>query len=269
MIELGGAGDRFNGKVFVAGVQHDLNPGNWETNIEVGLSPEWFHEQYREVNVSAAHGVIPAVNGLQIGLVSAVEGDPEGSDRIQVRIPMIDPAEEGVWARIATLDAGENRGSVFRPEIGDEVILGFLDDDPRHAIVLGSVHSGAKPSPIPASDDNHEKGIVTRSKMKLMFNDEVKSIIIETPKGNKLVLSEEDGGITIEDENGNKVMTSSDGISIESTKDIILKSSGDVKIEGTNIEIKANANFKAEGGAGTEMSSSATTTIKGSLVQIN
>lgn len=269
MIELGGAGDRFNGKAFVAGVQHDISAKNWETNIEVGLSPEWFYQQYNDINVPAAHGVLPAVNGLQIGLVTALEGDPEGADRIQVRIPMIDPAEEGVWARIATLDAGENRGSVFRPEVGDEVILGFLDDDPRHAIVLGGVHSGAKPAPIPASDDNHEKGFVTRSEMKLMFNDEVNAIQVETPNGNKIVLSEEDGGITIEDENGNKIVTSSDGISIESAKDIILKATGDVKIEGTNVEVKANANFKAEGSAGTEMSSSATTTIKGSLVQIN
>jgi hypothetical protein len=56
---------------------------------------------------------------------------------------------------------------------------------------------------------------------------------------------------------------------LESAKDIILKASGDVKIEGTNIEIKASAQLKAEGGAGAEFSSSASTTVKGSLVQIN
>ncbi len=269
VLEMKGAGDRFNGKVFISGVQHDINPQNWETNIEVGLSPNWFCEEYDDISVKPSHGLIPAVNGLQIGLVTALEGDPEGEDRIQVRIPMIDPNEEGVWARIATLDAGENRGSVFRPEIGDEVVLGFLDDDPRNSIVMGSLHSSAKPAPIPPADDNHEKGIVSRSEMKLVFNDEKNTIQIETPKGNIILLSEEDGGITIEDENGNKIQTSSDGISIESVKDISLKASGDIKLEGVNIECKANANFKAEGSAGGEISSSGTTVVKGSIVQIN
>lgn len=269
MLEMQGAGDRFNGKIFVSGIQHDINPKNWETNLQVGLSPNWFSQEHKDINVSPSHGLLPAVNGLQIGLVTALEGDPEGEDRIQVRIPMIDPQEEGVWARVATLDAGENRGTVFRPEIGDEVILGFLDDDPRNSIILGSLHSSAKPTPIPASDDNHEKGIVTRSEMKILFNDEKNTIKIETPKGNTILLSEEDGGVTIEDENGNIIQTSSDGLILESTKDITLKATGDIKLEGVNIECKASANFKAEGSAGGEISSSGTTVIKGSIVQIN
>lgn len=269
MVEMLGAGDRFNGKFFVSGVQHDINPQNWETNLEIGLSPEWFAQQYDDINVKPSNGIIPAVNGLQIGLVTALEGDPEGQDRIQVRIPMIDSQEEGIWARLATFDAGENRGSVFRPEISDEVVIGFLDDDPRCGIVLGGLHSSAKPAPIPATDDNFEKGIVTKSEMKLLFDDDKKIIRIETPGGNVMVLSEEDGGITIEDENGNKVQTSSDGILIESAKDIILKASGDVKVEGVNIESKASANYKAEGSAGGELSSGGSTVIKGSMVQIN
>lgn len=269
MIEVKGAGERFNGKVFVSGVQHDLNPQNWETNIMVGLSPEWFACAHDDINVKPSNGLIPSVNGLQIGLVTALEGDPEGEDRIQIRIPMIDPQEEGVWARVATLDAGENRGSAFYPEIGDEVVLGFLDDDPRNAVVLGAMHSSAKPSPITPTDDNHEKGIVTRSEMKILFNDDKNTISIETPNGNIILLSEDDGGITIEDENGNKVQTSSDGIQIESAKDIVLKASGDIKMEGVNIECKASANFKAEGSAGGELSSSGSTVLKGSIVQIN
>lgn len=56
---------------------------------------------------------------------------------------------------------------------------------------------------------------------------------------------------------------------MESAGDISIKASGDVKIEGTNVDIKASANFKAEGSAGVEMSSSATAILKGSIVQIN
>jgi phage gp45-like len=60
-----------------------------------------------------------------------------------------------------------------------------------------------------------------------------------------------------------------DGISIESSKDLILKAAGDVTIDGVNIEQTATAQFKASGSAGIEVSSSATAVLKGSMVQIN
>ena len=67
----------------------------------------------------------------------------------------------------ASLDAGDDRGFFFRPEIGDEVVVGFLDDDPRRAVILGMLHSSAKAAPLAGSDDNHEKVYQSRSKMKL------------------------------------------------------------------------------------------------------
>ena len=56
---------------------------------------------------------------------------------------------------------------------------------------------------------------------------------------------------------------------MESAGDITIKASGDVNIEGTNINVKANAQLTAEGGSGAELSSGAVTVIKGSQVQIN
>lgn len=93
--------------------------------------------------------------------------DPNGEDRILVKVPTLDSQSQGIWTRIATLDAGNNRGSFFRPEIGDEVVLGFLNDDPRDAIVLGMLNSKAKPAPLQASDNNHQKGFLRDRKSKL------------------------------------------------------------------------------------------------------
>ena len=74
----------------------------------------------------------------------------------------------------------------------------------------------------------------------------------------------------MEDENGNVITLSSDGVAIESAKDIVLSApQGDVSIEGLNVSVAAQAEFKAEGTAGAEVSSSAILTLKGSLVQIN
>jgi Rhs element Vgr protein len=268
-IELNGVGERFNGNVFTSGVRHFIAAGKWETDIQFGMDFRTHAELYDDINEKPASGLLPAVNGLQCGVVAQLQDDPKGEDRILVKIPSLSEADEAVWARIATLDAGKERGSFFLPEIGDEVILGFLNDDPRNAIILGMVHSSSFPAPLPASDDNHQKGFITREKLTLLFDDEKKIINIETPNGNSIVISEEDKGIVLTDENGNTITMNSDGIALESAKDVIIKASGDVKIEGTNVELKANANLKGEGAAGAAIKSNAITEIKGSMVNIN
>lgn len=268
VLKLEGVGDRFNGNIYVTGVQHVISEGNWVANAQFGLSTDWFSETF-DISAKPASGLLPAIQGLQVGIVSQLEEDPDGEDRILVQIPIINNEEEGIWCRVASPDAGENRGIFFRPELGDEVIVGFINQDPNNAIVLGMLHSSAKPSPITAADDNHEKGIITRSEMKVLFDDDKKIITIETPAGKIISLDEDANAITIEDDNSNVVTINSDGISMESAGDISIKASGDVNIEGTNVSIAANAEFKAEGSAGAEVSTSAIAVLKGSLVQIN
>ena len=275
VIEVTGIGERFEGNMYVSGIRHTVVNGNWETDVQLGLTTELFAETYNLRPLPAA-GLLPAVSGLQLGVVTVLENDPDGEDRIKVRLPLISAAEEGIWARIATLDAGNERGTFFRPEIDDEVVVGFLHDDPRYPVVLGMCHSSAKPAPEPASNDNHRKGYVSREKMQFIFDDEKKILLLETPGGNKVTLSEEDEGIVIEDQNSNKITLDSSGIKIESSKDLTLKAAKDIKIEGANVEVTAQAAFKAAGtssaevsGASTTLKGSANTVIQGGLVQIN
>ena len=267
-ISLSGVGERFNGGVYISAIRHELTDGNWTVDAQFGLNPKWFSET-NEINDVPASGLLAAVNGLQVAKVTQLADDPQGEDRILVRMPIIDMDDDGIWARIATLDAGNNRGSFFRPEIDDEVIIGFINGNPNDAIVLGMLNSSAKPAPLAATDENHEKGFFTRSQMKIVFNDDLKTMIFETPNGNKITISDDAGSIEIEDENGNKTTMNSDGITLESNADINITASGNVNISGTNVQVSANAEFKAEGSASAEVSSSGTATIQGSLVQIN
>jgi Rhs element Vgr protein len=275
IIEVTGIGERFQGKMYVSGIRHTVTNGNWETDVQFGLSPELFAETY-DLRPLPAAGLLPAMSGLQIGVVTALENDPEGEDRIKLRLPMVSAADDGSWARIATLDAGKDRGTFFRPEIGDEVVVGFLNDDPCHPVVLGMCHSQAKPAPEPAQDANHRKGYVSREKMHFTFDDEKKVIVLSTPAGNKLTLSEEDKGIVVEDQNGNKITLDNNGIKIESSKDLTLKAAQDIKVEGLNADMKAQTAFKASGtasaeisGANTTIKGSTATVIQGGIVQIN
>lgn len=268
LIGFTGVGDRYNGNHLVTSVRHQLDTENWVTDIRFGMPKDWFADKV-DVMERPASALLPGVRGLQIGICKQIEEDPDGEDRILVSLPIIDAESEGVWARVSTLDAGENRGSFFRPEIGDEVLVGFINDDPRDPVVLGSLNSSSKPAPIPGSDDNHEKGFVTRSEMKMIFNDDEVSFTLETPNGNKIILSDDSGSILIEDETGNKIEMTSDGITIDSPGDINITAAGDCNIEASNCKLVASAEFKAEGSAGAEMTSSAIAKIEGSLVQIN
>ncbi|MFN6570936.1 type VI secretion system tip protein VgrG [Dendronalium sp. ChiSLP03b] len=276
LIKLEGVGKRFNGLAYVSGIRHELIDGAWFTHMQLGLGSQWFYQE-AEIVDRPASGMLPGVNGLQIGVVVQLQGDPNSEDRILVKVPTLNPKAEGIWTRIATLDAGNNRGSYFRPEIGDEVVLGFLNDDPRDPIVLGMLNSSAKPAPLPTADTNHHKGFFTRSQIKVTFDDENKAIALETPGGNKIIISDADKGITLADQNGNILTMNDSGINIKSPKDITLEATGkltlkasqDTNIEGLNVNAKASAQFKAQGSTGAEVSTSAIAILKGSLVQIN
>lgn len=268
VIEVKGAGTRMSGTQLVSGVRHTYVNGNWETDVAFGLAPEPFAAAYPVTSIPAG-GTLPAVNGLQIGVVTALQDDPDGEDRIRVRLPLVSDSQDGVWARLATLDAGSSRGTFFRPEIDDEVVVGFLDADPRFPVVLGQCHSSARAAPEPGSDDNDVKGYVSRSKLKVTFDDDRISITLETPAGNRLTLSDDDKSIALVDQHGNSITLDDGGITLTSTKDITLKGTGDVTVEGRGLDLGAQTRLKASGQSGTEITSSGTLTIKGSLVQIN
>jgi len=269
IVELNGVGDRYKGKAFVTGVQHSIREGRWDTDIQFGYKNKTYTSQYNDITEKSGLGYMPGIQGLQVAIVVQLESDPLGESRVLIKLPTQGGSAEALWARIATLDAGKERGSFFRPEIDDEVIVGFVDNNPLHAVILGCLHSSKNPPPVDPKDTNHIKGIYSRESMKWQMDDEKKEMVFDTPKGNKILISEDQKGITLEDENGNKIVMNDSGIEITSSKDFKVKATGDITLEGTNVEIKANAQCKASGSAGAEVSSSAVTNIKGSLVNIN
>lgn len=275
LVEIQGIGGRFNGRALVSGVRHTVGNGAWDTHIQFGVGHPWFH-QAEAIADAPASGLLPSIHGLQIGKVVQLQDDPDGEHRILVRLPIIDNAARGIWARVATLDAGEQRGSFFRPEIDDEVIVGFVNDDPRDAIVLGMLHSKAKPAPIRAQDVNHEKAFVTRSKMRIHFNDDTKTITISTPGGNSITLDEASKSIVITDQNSNKIELKPSGITVDCPKDITVKAGGKIEIKATTqlTMSAAQMSLAAQGslevkGAAVKVEASGITQVKGSLVQIN
>lgn len=269
IVELNGVGDRFKGKVYVTGVCQSIREGRWDTDIQFGWRNKQYAATYSDITEKPGIGYMPGIQGLQTGVVAQLEKDPLSEFRVLVKLPTQGGTDEALWARMALPDAGKERGVFFRPEIGDEVIIGFVDNNPLHAVILGCLHSSKFASPVDPKDTNHLKGVYSREKMKWQMDDEKKEILFETPAGNKLLISEDKKGITLEDQHGNKIVMNDGGIEITSSKDFKVKAKGDIKLEGTNAEVKANAQYKASGGSGAELSSSAVTNVKGSMVNIN
>ncbi|NER86346.1 type VI secretion system tip protein VgrG [Moorena sp. SIO3A2] len=236
-IEIAGIGERFNGKTLVTAIRHQVTTQGWQTDVQFGLSASWFYQQNNDIIDTPVAGLIPAIHGLQIGIVDKYEADPDKQFRVKVKIPSIE-TDGIVWARLASVEAGNKRGIFFRPETGDEVILGFINDDPRQAIILGAVHSGknALPPGLTVTNENNKKGIVTKESLKIIFDDENKLIEISTPKGNTLKLSEQDKGIKLEDENGNTITMDNQGIKIKSSKDLVMEGKY-IKIKGSRVDI--------------------------------
>ncbi len=226
IITLAGVGDRFNGNVFVTGVLHHYE-GSWQTDIQFGWRDDWFYKREDVMNKPAS-GLLPGINGLQIGVVLDVDDTEDGGQyRIKVHVPIITSGDEGIWARVATLDAGDSRGVYFRPQVSDEVVLGFLNDDPREAIVLGYLHSkDSKKSPLPADEGKEQYGFVTKEKMKLIFDDSNKrvTIVATTLSGEKsIVMNDDSSAFIMKDENGNTIKMDASGITIQSSKNVVIK----------------------------------------------
>jgi len=242
LIEIKGIGARFNGTAQITGICHRLDSEGWRTDLQFGLSPHRFCRESEILEVPSA-GLLPAVSGIQIGVVVALEEDPEKQFRVKVLLPSISDTEAGqIWARVSSPYAGNGRGQFFRPEPGDDVVVGFLNSDPRQAVILGALYNSrnAPPKALAESPDkNLHKGFVTKKGTTLQFVDGDKaSVFIETPEKNKIRFDDDSGGIFISDQHGNTITMDKNGIQLKSAKDLTIEATGNVEIKGRKVDVK-------------------------------
>ena len=127
--------------------------------------------------------------------------DPEGKGRVRVRMNWQTDGMQTSWVRVMTPDGGSssdvksNRGFVFIPEVGDQVLLGFRHGDPARPYVMGSLFNGVTGSGGFAA--NHKKSLTTRSGSTVTFDDTAHTILLQTTRANKIFVDELNGTITI------------------------------------------------------------------------
>ena len=213
-LEFKGLNERFNGKTVVSAVRHQLNAEGWQTHIQFGLSAGWLQHVRTMMDVDAA-GLVPGIHGLQVGIVQKFSKDQAGKFRVPVLMPAFSSASNAdnnsdniVLARLGKFDAGDGRGAFFHPEPDDEVIVGFINNDPRQPVILGSMHSPKNKPPDDVIDDSKGykyKGIVIDENMSIRFDKSVKpaEIDIVASDGNKVSLTADaQGNLTVETKKG-------------------------------------------------------------------
>jgi uncharacterized protein involved in type VI secretion and phage assembly len=194
------------------------------------------------------------VKGVAVAVVSQ-NRDPDGLGRVKVRFPWYEKKHESYWARIAVPMAGAEQGTYFLPEVGQEVLVVFEREDVRFPYVIGGLWNGQAKAPLTNADGkNDQRTIRSRKKHHLLFDDGSKGLV-ELRLNDGKTVSIDDDGIRADDGQGNK-------IAIESRSGAIsIEANGKLSIRAASISLEATSTL--------EIKSSATMTLRGSIVQIN
>ncbi len=170
------------------------------------------------------YGVFPA-------LVLDIK-DPDGQGRVKITLPWSPDtggARYEVWARLAMLMAGNNRGSWFIPDVNDEVLVSFEGGDPRRPYVLGALWNGrdTPPDAMDGAGNNHRKVLRSRNGVKITMDDQdgQEKFIVETPGVQKITLKDGPGSILIEDSNGNSVKLETAGVTVTAAAKVTINAS--------------------------------------------
>jgi phage protein D/phage baseplate assembly protein gpV len=157
MVDVKGVGSSFSGSYRVATSTHLLRGGS-SYITQFANSP--VHTILGAVG--AAGPAQPDFSGqLVLGIVTN-NNDPESMGRVRVQFPALGAETESAWARIATVSAGNERGLLMLPVVGEEVLVGFEHGDTTRPYVLGSLFNGTD-QPGDKLLHDHDGSFVVRS----------------------------------------------------------------------------------------------------------
>lgn len=171
--------------------------------------------------------------------------DPDGQGRVKVTLPWAPDAggqRYAAWARLATLMAGNNRGSWFVPDVGDEVLVMFEGGLPARPIVIGALWNGqdSPPERMDSAGSNNTKLIRSRNGVVITLDDTngAESFSVETPGGQKLRLSDGPGTVRVEDSNGNSIVMEAAGITVTASATVTVNASR-VSVSASLVQVDA------------------------------
>ena len=230
--------------------------------------------------------------------------DPHGAGRVQVRMNWQTDNMRTSWVRVMTPDGGgskdvkSNRGFVFIPEVGDQVLLGFRHGDPARPYVMGSLFNGTTGGG--GGQGNNCKSLTSRTGSTLKLDDSTGNVLLADKTGQNLISFDGNNTVTVSavtnihlDNGKASIKIEGDTITIKANticidgatsttcqsgenESVVITSGTGVDIQGANINAIAKTNIEVSGGSKSTLSSPSTSingdgdvTITGGLVKIN
>jgi phage protein D/phage baseplate assembly protein gpV len=291
-VSLEGLGAPFEGTYTITAAKHRFDPTTgYTTSITVT------GKQDRSLLGLASGGSrsrqTPA--GVVIGQVTDVH-DPDKMGRVKIKYPWLSADYVSGWARVVCQGAGKDRGWIALPEVGDEVLVGFEQQDFDRPVVFGGLYNGVDTMPTGPNDlidggsgainrrslvsrkghridlldqDGSKEGvrIATQDEKFLIFLDKTNTTITVHADGK--VLIEGSQGITLDAKTsdltmkaGSIKMNATQGVQVDGgSGSVAVKSNGSVSVEGMSVSVKGQTTAELKGGA--------TATISGAMVKIN
>lgn len=205
-----------NGSYPITKVVHSIRFGTWRTSIGIGNTAIAL-ESPKLIEQLCAN----QLTDIQTATAMKWEKDPENLGRIPVKVLGI--SKDKYWAFPAQVAAGAKQSSYLLPEEGEQVMVGFMHGNYSQGVILTSIYSGASKPPAPFKlDAKTPVGFVSAKGLKLIFDDEKKTVESSTSSSNMVMLND------------------SSGIEIKSKKDLKTSSS-------SKTEIKASATVNVKG----------------------
>ncbi len=277
----------WNGTYYVSEVEHlfgDRQP--FITRFRLGgITPTTLVDLF---GPAPGASVERLASGVAVATVTSVS-DPDKQHRIKVSLPHLSDDNESDWIRVVQFGAGDQRGMLMMPEVGDEVLVAFEQGHLQNPVMIGGLWNGTMTSPLAAYADGklEKRGIVNSSEDAIVLSEgsdaatkfiEIKlgskkaTVFLGTEKieviGDKIPIELKTGG-------GSVLITDQGDVTIKG-KNITLDAQTAIKINGATVEAnsKGKADIKAGGplsmeGATADVKASGPTSIKGAMVKIN
>lgn len=218
------------------------------------MSQEWLTENNGDqaFRSDPLPGVAPAI------VIENV--DSTGQGRVQLELPWLFGIKP--WARVASADAGKNRGFYMIPQVGDEVLIAFAHGDVREPYVIGALWNLKDLPPYTTPEAPRAfRSILTPLGHVLEFDDLRQTISLKAMGGQRIYLTPTEISLTPKEGISTKITIGIDG-SIKIVGETSIEMSAiNITLKGTNVKVESDTNVQIKAGAMCD--------IQAGLVKIN
>jgi uncharacterized protein involved in type VI secretion and phage assembly len=195
--------------------------------------------------------------------------DPNSQGRVRLRFPWLDDDYVSDWSRTVHAGAGDSRGFLVLPEVGDEVLVAFEHEDIRCPYVLGGLYNG-QDSPLLGPGDllDGSSHAVNQRVWSSRVGHQI--VLIDGDDGCGIQLATGDGSITLTlDQSGGKVTLRGSGdLEFNLDGDVTIQAGGSLTLQGSSVDLEADDDLTV-GGSQVTVQANGPLQVQGQPIQLN